>query len=907
MNVEETCVYVLLLGVGLVLTGRYVWWWFSPERLPSNGHAGEPAGLILSLLPFVGLTLLEALRNGQVLIYWVFASFMADPVPMAPPKGMRIALLTTIVPSAEPLPMLAETLRAMKRVRYSSPVDVWVLDEEDDPRVRALAARLGVHHFSRHGIEAYNQDSGPFATRTKAGNHNAWGDCHHDEYDIVAQMDPDHVPTEDFLEKTVGYFSDPDIAFVVAPQVYYRNSTSNWIARGADEQNFAFSAIIQRGANTLGVPILIGSNHVVRAAAMRQIGGYASHIVEDHLTGMVMYASKNPMTGRPWKGVYTSEIVSLGEGPTTWTAFLRQQMRWSYGLFEIVKVHTWRLLGRMTRRQAIGLLAIQSYYFSSAVIYGLGLVLTTAHLLFGLDAIHMQTLEFLRYWLPLAVMQILMWLWLQRFYLRAGDRGFAVRGMLVVAGATLIYLRGLIASASSRKLPYVVTAKREGATRDPLRCFDWHLASLLLSLAGLAWALTEDSGAWSIRMWAAVNVVTMVAVVWTGVRTRRRTRRLAPPPRETRGDLGPAYWARLAVPVLALATVTAGSSLGIGAWDARGAADVTLAYATGSHMDGPPPPPPPPVDASFLRPGDGAVAFGAFDPGGQMAGLSMIRHEFVDFRPERIPEFAATIAAASATRQIALITWEPRRTSTFVLGPTPDDMNLLLAIAAGDEDTYLREVARAIAASNETVILRFAAEMDFALDGLHPWSDHPEAEYIAAWRQVREIFESEGATNALFLWSPGGVTTPDGVFQSDRWYPGDDVVDLVGFSAYTFWIWDEWDAERAAKHLYRSPAELILPRYDAISRHGKPVVLPEVGMRLHASRQAEEGAWLDQLISLLASDRAPLLVAAVYFHAPHNLPDYDVDWRLDEAQLALVRDAILDNSAIQIPGRRLFP
>ena len=70
-----------------------------------------------------------------------------------------------------------------------------------------------------------------------------------------------------------GYFNDPDVAYVVAPQVYYRNAGSSWIARGADEQNFGFSAITQRGANRLGMPILIGSNHVCRSTALRSVGG----------------------------------------------------------------------------------------------------------------------------------------------------------------------------------------------------------------------------------------------------------------------------------------------------------------------------------------------------------------------------------------------------------------------------------------------------------------------------------------------------------------------------------------------------------------------------------------------------------------------------------------------------------
>jgi cellulose synthase/poly-beta-1,6-N-acetylglucosamine synthase-like glycosyltransferase len=33
-------------------------------------------------------------------------------------------------------------------------------------------------------------------------------------------MDPDHVPRKNFLMRTLGYFKDQDVAFVVAPQVY---------------------------------------------------------------------------------------------------------------------------------------------------------------------------------------------------------------------------------------------------------------------------------------------------------------------------------------------------------------------------------------------------------------------------------------------------------------------------------------------------------------------------------------------------------------------------------------------------------------------------------------------------------------------------------------------------------------
>jgi cellulose synthase/poly-beta-1,6-N-acetylglucosamine synthase-like glycosyltransferase len=54
---------------------------------------------------------------------------------------------------------------------------------------------------------------------------------------------------------------------------------------------------------------------------------YADSIIEDHLTAMKIYATKNPETGRYWKGVYTPDIISVGEGPTSFTDFFNQQKR----------------------------------------------------------------------------------------------------------------------------------------------------------------------------------------------------------------------------------------------------------------------------------------------------------------------------------------------------------------------------------------------------------------------------------------------------------------------------------------------------------------------------------------------------------------------------------------------------
>lgn len=236
-----------------------------------------------------------------------------------------------------------------------------------------------------------------------------------------------------------------------------------------------------------------------------------------------------------------------------------------------------------------------------------------------------------------------------------------------------------------------------------------------------------------------------------------------------------------------------------------------------------------------------------------------------------------------------MITWEPRRAGIIWGPPLPGDVALLDDLAEGRLDAYVRQVANTLRASGQPVLLRFAHEMDLERDGLHPWAGGDPALYQAAWRRVHATFQAEGATNVRFLWSPGGVITPWDGFVSDAWYPGDDVVDLVGFSAFAAWQWEEWSAQRASVHAFRTPRELLLPRYEAIAAHGKPVVLPEVGVQMHPSLSYDEARWIEEFSRFVTSDEVPLMRGVVYFNAPHNLPDYEIDWGLNVHEREVIR------------------
>jgi cellulose synthase/poly-beta-1,6-N-acetylglucosamine synthase-like glycosyltransferase len=227
-----------------------------------------PGELGVYILAVIGLIILVSLQAIGAFRSWITAYFVGnarDPIPMQPAPGLKVAVLTTIVPGKEPIELVLATLRAMKGIRHDGEMDVWLLDEGDDPEVRTALREIGVRHFSRKGSKKWNQPSGPFKLKTKHGNHNSWREGFADGYDVVAQMDPDHVPFPHFLERTLGYFSDPDVGFVVAPQVY-GNMSESFVARGAAQMSYMFHGVTQRGANKFGAPILIGTNHLYRPA-----------------------------------------------------------------------------------------------------------------------------------------------------------------------------------------------------------------------------------------------------------------------------------------------------------------------------------------------------------------------------------------------------------------------------------------------------------------------------------------------------------------------------------------------------------------------------------------------------------------------------------------------------------------
>lgn len=509
--------FALALAIFLALPGNM-------PRLSDNVVYDVAA--VTGLVIMIGLQIIIAIRTWGLVF---FAAKARDPIPMVTRPGLRVAVLTTIVPGKEPVDLVMNTLRAMRRIRHNGAMDVWLLDEGDDPDVRRRCEEIGVRHFSRKGHPEWNQPSGPFRAKTKHGNHNAWRQAHELDYDVVAQMDPDHVPFENFLERTLGYFADPDTAFVVAPQVY-GNMTQGFVARGAAELAYIFHGIIQRGGNGRGAPLLIGTNHLYRPSAFRQIGGYQDCIIEDHLTSMVIYANDNPATGNRWRGVYTPDILAVGEGPATYADFFSQQKRWAYGIWEIARKHSPKLFGKLRTPQRLSFFSLQFHYPTTAISWLGGVSINLLYLVGGVTVTSMPLMLWLGLFPAVMGSGLAFHQYLRRFNLMPHERkSRGLVGMILELLTIPIYTAAAVAQVTGRKLVYVVTAKGEAASTDSHRVFRAHAGWALVAAASLIAGQAMEHTYRSLYYWTTFTLaVTITPFVGLAVKmVKRRPGRLS--------------------------------------------------------------------------------------------------------------------------------------------------------------------------------------------------------------------------------------------------------------------------------------------------------------------------------------------------------------------------------------------
>lgn len=490
------------------------WLIFAFYEFLTKEYAPITPGLIVII---VSIFIIETFRLINMFNLCAATLGAKNPVPVAPERDKRVAFTTTIVPSKEPFSMVEKTLKAMLKVKYRGQLDVWLLDEGNDPAIKQACEAMGVKHFSRKDIEKWNQPSGGFKAKTKHGNHNAWLDAHGSDYDYVLSVDSDHVPLPNFADRLLGYFRDPDVAFVVGPQVY--GNYDNTITKGAESQAYIFQAAIQRSGNNYNAAMFVGTNHAYRVSTWDQIGGFKDSITEDMLTGMAVHSTRNPLTKKFWKSVYTPDVVAVGEGPSSWTDFFSQQLRWARGANEVLLKNFAGVLFRLPWRAKLFYSMIISYYPIAALSWIIGIVVTMLYLVMGEDGVDVGSKVWFALYFDVLAAQVLLYGWLRKYNVSPHEeRGtLGVPGMFVTMLCAPIYATAFTATILRRKASFVVTPKGSSSSPDRLMTFQKHLMWAGLVVAALIFSAITGNSYPEVKIWSVLTLATCLVPVamWT--------------------------------------------------------------------------------------------------------------------------------------------------------------------------------------------------------------------------------------------------------------------------------------------------------------------------------------------------------------------------------------------------------
>ena len=295
--------------------------------------------------PTFSLVLILAETFGLIsMAFFIFTAWrLVHREPPPAPEGLKVDVFITCYD--EPLQLLRRTAIGARAIRY--PHGTFMLDDGKRDEVKAMAEELGIGYIRREGN-----------AHAKAGNLNHAFSVTSGEF--VLQLDADHVPLPNILDRLLGYFNEPRLAFVQSPQDFYNTDSFTHVVndegRQMWEENRLFFSLIQPGKDRLNAAFFCGSCGVLRRSAFDEIGGFSTlTITEDMETSMMLHA-------RGWKSFYHGETLAYGLAPASAAQYHVQRLRWGQGSMQMLRKMNPLFVKGLTWRQ-------KTAYFSSVIVY----------------------------------------------------------------------------------------------------------------------------------------------------------------------------------------------------------------------------------------------------------------------------------------------------------------------------------------------------------------------------------------------------------------------------------------------------------------------------------------------------------------------------------------------------------
>ncbi|MGB9912580.1 MAG: cellulose synthase family protein, partial [Candidatus Kapaibacteriota bacterium] len=239
----------------------------------------------------------------------------------------ELPVVTIQLPIFNELYVVERLIRNVCKIRYpKDKLEIQVLDDSTDETqeiAKKLVEEYRAKGFDIHYLHRGNRE-GFKAGALKYGLERARGE-------FIAIFDADFIPAEDFLEKTIPYFQNPQVG-MVQTRWGHINEEYSFLTKALALSLDGHFVIEQQARNRAGFFINFnGTAGIWRKQTIIDAGNWQP----DTLTEDLDLSYRAQLKG--WKFVFLNDVVSPAELPADINALKTQQFRWTKGAVETAK------------------------------------------------------------------------------------------------------------------------------------------------------------------------------------------------------------------------------------------------------------------------------------------------------------------------------------------------------------------------------------------------------------------------------------------------------------------------------------------------------------------------------------------------------------------------------------------
>jgi cellulose synthase/poly-beta-1,6-N-acetylglucosamine synthase-like glycosyltransferase len=267
--------------------------------------------------------------------------------------------VSVLVPAHNEARVIERSLHRLLALEYPHELlEVLVIDDASSDDTGAICDRVAAEDERVRVLHR----SPPEGGRGKSAALNAALECC--SHPLVAIYDADNRPRPDALRRLVVELMKSDYTAAVG-KIVKVNRRRTFLNRFCAIEFSAFQWIVQAGrALLLDLVFLPGTNFVIRAEAVRELGGWDPHaLTEDTELSIRIYQSGHAVA-------FVPAAVSEEQDPEQLRVWLRQRIRWARGNLYAFRKHSGKLVRPPNRQVFFGLfdLAIHQSVCLAAIV-----------------------------------------------------------------------------------------------------------------------------------------------------------------------------------------------------------------------------------------------------------------------------------------------------------------------------------------------------------------------------------------------------------------------------------------------------------------------------------------------------------------------------------------------------------